>query len=74
MLPGDMVWDYIKKIGKKETEIRRRIYVIPKGAEGFQCKDCKYYMYSCNCLLIGGNFTPEMSYAFIVKNGNGTEI
>jgi hypothetical protein len=36
--------------------------------------DCKYYMYAGGCLLIGGNFTPEMSCAFIVKNGNGTEI
>jgi hypothetical protein len=49
-------------------------YVIPKAAEGFQCKDCKYYTYSGSCLLIGGNFTPEMSCAFIVKISNGTEI
>jgi hypothetical protein len=72
MLPGDIVWGFhkenSKKLGYEEG------YVIPKGAEGFQCKDCKYYMYSGSCLLIKGNFTPEMSCAFIVKIGNGTEI
>ncbi len=73
MLPGDIVWDIIKKTGKK-LEYQEG-YVIPKGAEGFQCKDCKYYTYSGSCLLIrGSNFTPEMSCAFVVKIGNGTEI
>lgn len=72
MLPGDIVWDFIKKRGKK-LEYQEG-HVIPKGAEGFQCKDCKYYMYSGSCLLIRGNFTPEMSCAFVVKIGNGTEI
>jgi hypothetical protein len=74
MLPGDIVWDFIKKTGKK-LEYQEG-YVIPKGAEGFQCKDCKYYMYSGSCLLIRGssNFTPEMSCAFVAKIGNGTEI
>ena len=72
MLPGDMVWDFIKKTEKKLRY--EEGYVIPKGAEGFQCKDCKYYMYSGSCLLISGNFTPEMSCAFIVKIGNGTEM
>jgi hypothetical protein len=38
MLPGDIVWDFIKKIGKKLKY--EEGYVIPKGAEGFQCKDC----------------------------------
>jgi hypothetical protein len=73
MLPGDIVWDFIKKTGKK-LEYQEG-YVIPKGAEGFQCKDCKYYTYSGSCLLIrGSNFTPEMSCAFVVKIGNGTEV
>jgi hypothetical protein len=73
MLPGDIVWDFIKKTGKKlEYE---EGHVIDKGAEGFQCKDCKYYMYSNRCLLIkGNNFMPEMSCAFVVKIDNGTDI
>ena len=64
----------LHKENRKETEIRRRIYVTPKGAEEFQCKDCKYYMYSGSCLLIRDNFTPEMSCAFVVKNGKEIEI
>jgi hypothetical protein len=73
MLPGDIVWDFIKKTGRKlEYE---EGHVIDKGAEGYQCKDCKYYMYSDRCLLIKGNtFMPEMSCAFVVKIGNGTEV
>jgi hypothetical protein len=72
MLPGDIVWDYIKKTGRKlEYEEGDP---IANGAEGFQCKDCKYYMYSDRCLLIKGSFTPEMSCAFVVKIGNGVEI
>lgn len=73
MLPGDIVWDFIKKTGRKlEYE---EGHVIGKGAEGYQCKDCKYYMYSDRCLLIKGNtFMPEMSCAFIVKIGNGTDL
>src|SRR5919205_4484468 len=40
MLPGDIVWDFIKKTGRKlEYE---EGHVIGKGAEGFQCKDNKY--------------------------------
>src|SRR5919206_1034442 len=72
MLPGDIVWDFIKKTGRKlEYE---EGHVIGKGAEGFQCKDCKYYMYVNRCLLIKGTFKPEMSCAFVVKIDNGTEI
>jgi hypothetical protein len=72
MLPGDIVWDFIKKTGTKlEYE---EGYVIAKGTEGYQCKDCKYYMYSDRCLLVKGNFTPEMSCAFVVKLGNGTDV
>jgi hypothetical protein len=72
MLPGDIVWDFIKKTGRKmEYE---EGYVIGKGAEGYQCKDCKYYMHSNRCLLIKGNFMPEMSCAFVVKRGNGTDV
>ena len=72
MLPGDIVWDFIKKTGRK-LEYNEG-HVIEKGAEGFQCKDCKYYMYSNRCLLIEGTFMPEMSCAFVVKIDNGTEI
>ena len=73
MLPGDIVWDFIKKTGRKlEYEDG---HVIGKGAEGYQCKDCKYYMYSDRCLLIKGTtFMPEMSCAFVVKTGNGTDV
>ena len=73
MLPGDIVWDSIKKTGRKlEYE---EGHVIGKGAEGFQCKDCKYYMYANRCLLIKGTaFMPEMSCAFVVKIDNGTEV
>ena len=73
MLPGDIVWDFIKKTGRKlEYE---EGHVIGKGAEGFQCEDCKYHMYGDRCLLIKGTaFMPEMSCAFVVKNNNGTEV
>lgn len=73
MLPGDIVWDFIKKTGRKlEYE---EGHVIGKGAEGYQCKDCKYYMYSDRCLLIKGTpFKPEMSCAIVVKIGNGTDV
>jgi hypothetical protein len=72
MLPGDIVWEFVKKTGKKLTY--EEGHIISEGAKNFQCKDCKYYMYYGNCLLIKGNFTPEMSCGFIVKNGNGTEL
>jgi hypothetical protein len=72
MLPGDIVWMFVKKTGRKLRY--EEGYVIEKGAEGFQCKDCKYYMYAGKCLLIKGKFRPEMSCGFIVKVGNGTDI
>ena len=81
MLPGDIVWEFVKKTGRKLTY--EEGHVIDKGAENFQCKDCKYYMYYGKCLLISGytmdnnqesRFTPEMSCGFIVKIGQGTEI
>jgi len=73
MLPGDIVWDFIKKTGRKlEYE---EGHVIVKGAEGYQCRDCKYYTYSHRCLLIKGTtFKPEMSCAIVVKIGNGTDV
>jgi hypothetical protein len=73
MLPGDMVWDFVKKTGRKlEYE---EGHVINNGAEGYQCKDCKYYLYSGRCLLIkGSSFEPEMSCAFVVKIGNGIDV
>ena len=72
MLPGDIVWDFIKKTGRKLDYDEG--YVIDEGADGFQCKDCKYYMYSRSCLLIKGTFTPKMSCGYVVKSGNGTDI
>jgi RNA polymerase subunit RPABC4/transcription elongation factor Spt4 len=72
MLPGDIVWHFVKKSGRKLNY--EEGYVIGKGAEEFQCKDCKYYMYSHSCLLIKGTFEPEMSCGFIVKIGNGTDV
>jgi hypothetical protein len=72
MLPGDIVWAYIKGSGKKLKY--NEGHVIRIGAPGFQCKDCKYYLYSRNCLLIEGKFKPKMSCGFIVKIGHGTEI
>jgi hypothetical protein len=72
MLPGDIVWDYIKKGGKKLDF--QNGHVINEAAEGFKCKNCKFYMYSHNCLLIQGTLEPEMSCGFIVKNGNGIEV
>jgi hypothetical protein len=72
MLPGDIVWHFVKKTGRKLNY--EEGYVIGKGAEEFQCKDCKYYMYSHSCLLINGTFEPEMSCGFIVKIGNGTDV
>lgn len=72
MLPGDIVWHFIKKTGRKLEYDEG--HVIDEGADGFQCKDCKYFMYSGSCLLVKGNFTPEMSCGFIVKIGNGTEV
>jgi hypothetical protein len=72
MLPGDIVWHFVKKTGRKLNY--EDGYVIGKGAEEFQCEDCKYYMYSHSCLLINGTFEPEMSCGFIVKIGNGTDV
>ncbi len=72
MLPGDIVWMYVKQAGKKLKY--EEGYVIKEGAPGFQCKDCKYYMYSGACLIIEGKFKPEMSCGYIVKVGHGTEI
>ena len=72
MLPGDIVWEFIKKTGRKLKY--EEGHVIEKGAEGFRCKDCKYYMYSHSCLLINGSFGPEMSCGFVVKIGNGTIV
>ncbi len=72
MLPGDIVWDYVKKSGVKlDYDIG---WVIKEATEGFKCKDCKYYMYSHRCLLLKGRLEPEMSCAFIVKTGNGIDV
>jgi hypothetical protein len=73
MLPGDIVWEFVK-INTRNKLAYKEGHVIRNGAPGFQCKDCKYYLYSHNCLLIKGRFRPEMSCGFIVKIGNGTEV
>jgi hypothetical protein len=72
MLPGDIVWDFVKKTGKKLDYSMG--HVINEAMDGFKCKDCKYYMFSHRCLLLKGTLEPEMSCAFIVKNGNGVEV
>jgi len=72
MLPGDIVWLYVKESGKKLKY--KEGHVIKEGARTFQCKDCKYYLYSGGCLLIEGRFRPQMSCGFIVKTGHGTDI
>jgi hypothetical protein len=72
MLPGDVVWLYVKHGGKKLKY--KEGHIIKKGAQGFQCKDCKYYLYSGNCLLIEGKFSSKMSCGFIVKLGSGTKV
>jgi hypothetical protein len=72
MLPGDIVWEHVKSTDKKLAY--KEGHVIKKGAPGFQCKDCKYYLYSRNCLIIEGRFAPRMSCGFIVKLRSGTKI
>ena len=72
MLPGDIVWDFVKKSGKKLDYSDG--HVINEAMDGFKCRDCKYYMFSHSCLLLKGTLEPEMSCAFIVKTGNGIEV
>lgn len=72
MLPGDVVWKHVKK-----TERKLRYdegHVIRLGAPGFRCKDCKYYLYSRDCLIVEGKFKPKMSCGFIVRIGHGTAV
>jgi hypothetical protein len=72
MLPGDIVWMYVKQVGRKLK--RQEGHVIRLGATGFRCKDCKYYLYSGHCLIIEGPFKPKMSCGYIVKVGHGTKV
>jgi hypothetical protein len=72
MLPGDILWHYVNQSGEKLDYEKGR--VINEATEGFQCKDCKYYMNSHECLLLKGTLEPEMSCAFIVKIGNGIKL
>jgi hypothetical protein len=72
MLPGDIVWHHVKKTGGKLDWDEG--YVIKEGAEGFQCRDCKFYLYSRGCLIVKGTFRPEMSCGFVVKTNHGTEL
>ena len=45
--PRRFCMGFIKKTGR-ELDYEEG-YVINKGAEGFQCKECKYYIYSEKC-------------------------
>ena len=72
MLPGDIVWEHVKQTRDKLSH--EEGYVIEQGAEGFQCQDCKYYLYSRDCLIVKGKFQPEMSCGFSVRIGHGTKI
>jgi hypothetical protein len=72
MLPGDILWHYVNQRSEKLDYEKGR--VIREATEGFQCKDCKYYLNSRACLLIKGTLEPEMSCAFIVKIGNGIKL
>ena len=72
MLLGDIVWDFEKKTGKKLDYSMG--YVINETMDGFNCKDCEYYMFSHLYLLLKGTLEPKMSCAFIIKNGNGVEV
>ena len=69
MLPGDILWYHVNETGEKLDYEKGR--VINEATDGFQCKDCKYYLNSHTCLLIKGKLEPEMSCAFIVRIGNG---
>jgi hypothetical protein len=71
MLPGDIVWRYVKSARKLAYN---EGHVINEGARGFQCRDCKYFLDAGACRLIIGKFRPEMSCGFIVKIGNGIDI
>lgn len=71
MLPGDIVWMYVKGAGKKLKY--KEGHVIKEGARGC-ARTAKYYLYSCGCLLIEGKFKPKMSRGFIVKTGHGTQV
>jgi len=71
-LPGDLVWEDVKKTGKKLTW--REGYVILKGDEGYQCRDCKFYLYWGACMIVKGKFKPEMTCRYILKPGEGTRL
>ncbi len=72
MLPGDILWHYVNQRGEKLDHEKGR--VINEATEGFQCKDCKYYLNTHECLLLKGRLEPEMSCAFIVKSRNGITL
>lgn len=69
---GDIPWHYVNQRSEKLDYEKGR--VIREATEGFQCKYCKYYLNSSAYLLIKGTLEPEMSCAFIVKNGNGIKL
>ena len=71
-LPGDLVWEHVKKTGEKLTW--KEGYVLLKGDEGYQCRDCKFYLYLGGCLIIKGKFKADMSCRYIVKPGEGVRL
>ena len=65
MLPRDILWHYVNQRGEKLDYEKGR--VINEATEGFQYKDCRYYLNTHACLLLKGMLEPEMSCAFIIK-------
>ena len=46
MLPGDILWHYVNQ--RDEKLDNEKGLVINEAAEGFQCKDRKYYLTPMN--------------------------
>jgi len=72
MLPGDVLWDFIKKTGKNWNIKKDMQY--QKVLRDFSAKTANITCILAAVSIRGSNFTPEMSCAFVVKIGNGTEI
>lgn len=70
MLPGDVVWEFVKKTGKKLNYAEG--HVISKGAEGFRCKDCKIHSRD-ELRLYCQDWKWNRSLEFHIKNGFLTE-
>lgn len=72
LLPGDVVWEYVRDTGSKLNW--KEALVLKEGDKGFQCGDCKFYLYSRQCLIVKTKFKPGMTCAYIVKVGEGTPL